>query len=408
MDKIKNPFSPGAGSPPPELAGRDGVLEQARVLLGRVRHKRAEKSILLTGLRGVGKTVLLNEIERSAQAEEYRTILIEAYEDKHLATLLAPHLRRLLYDLDRVKGAGDKVRRGIGVLKSFIGSLKLSYGELDLGLDIEPEKGAADSGDLEMDLPNLLAAVAEAANERGTAVAILIDEIQYFNTAELSALIMAMHRMQQRQLPLVLIGAGLPILPGLAGESKSYAERLFNFPDIGPLSEEDAYRALRNPVEAAGVKFEDAALKEIYRLTKGYPYFIQEWGYQTWNQAPSSPITLQIATESTQIVRDRLDQNFFRVRFDRLTPREKDYLRTMAHLGTGPYRTGDIAAALGEKITTLGPIRAGLIKKGMIYSPAHGDMAFTVPLFDEFMRRAIPEFQPKTKKTPSAKEKHKQ
>ena len=407
MDKIKNPFSPGAGSPPPELAGRDGVLEQARVLLGRVRYKRAEKSILLTGLRGVGTTVRLNEIERAAQAEEYRTILVEAYEEKPLAALLAPHLRRLLYDLDRIKGVGNKVRRSIGVLKSFIGALKLTYGELDLGLDIEPEKGAADSGDLEVDLPNLLVAVAEAADERGTAVAILIDEIQYFNSAELSALIMAMHRMQQRQLPLALIGAGLPILPGLAGESKSYAERLFSFPDIGPLSEEDAYKALRNPVEAAGVKFEDAALKEIYRLTKGYPYYIQEWGYQTWNHAPASPITLQIVIESTLIVRERLDQNFFRVRFDRLTPREKDYLRAMAHLGSGPYRTGDIATSLGEKITTLGTMRAGLIKKGMIYSPAHGDMAFTVPLFDEFMRRAIPEFQPKTRKNLSAREKHK-
>ena len=405
MDKIKNPFSPGAGSPPPELAGRDGVLEQARVLLGRVRHKRAEKSILLTGLRGVGKTVLLNEIERSAQAEEYRTILIEAHENKHLATILAPHLRCLLYDLDRVKSAGDKVRRGIGVLKSFIGSLKLSYGELELGLDIEPEKGAADSGDLEVDLPNLLAAVAEAADERGTAVAILIDEVQYFNTVELSALIMAMHLMQQRQLPLVLIGAGLPILPGLAGESKSYAERLFSFPNVGPLSAEDVAKALQGPVKAADVEFEDDALEEIFRLTKGYPYFIQEWGYQAWNHAASSPITLQVTQEATSIVRDRLDQNFFRVRFDRLTPREKDYLRAMAYLGSSPYRTGDIATALGEKITTLGPVRASLIKKGMIYSPAHGDMAFTVPLFDEFLVRAMPAFQPEAKKKSSSKEK---
>lgn len=393
MDRIKNPFSPGAGSPPPELAGRGGILEQARVLLGRVLAKRPEKSLLLTGLRGVGKTVLLNEIERMAQDVGYRTILIEAHEDKQLAALLIPHLRRLLYDLDRIAGAGDKVRRGLGVLKSFIGAVKVKLGDVEFGIDIEPERGAADSGDLEVDLPSLFTAVAEAAEERGSAVAILIDEIQYFHQSELSALIMAMHKMQQRQLPLVLIGAGLPILPGLAGESKSYAERLFNFPDIGPLSETDATKALQDPVRAEGVEFESAALQEIYRLTKGYPYFIQEWGYQAWNHAVASPISLRITKEATSVVRDRLDENFFRVRFDRLTPRERHYLRAMAELGSGPYRTGDISDILGAKITTLGPVRANLIKKGMIYSPAHGDMAFTVPLFDEFMRRAIPEFQ---------------
>ena len=393
MDRIRNPFSPGAGSPPPELAGRDGILEQARVLLGRVLAKRPEKSFLLTGLRGVGKTVLLNEIEQMAQSVGYRTILIEAHEDKQLAALLIPHLRRLLYDLDRIAGAGDKVRRGIGVLKSFIGAVKVKLGDVEFGIDIEPERGAADSGDLEVDLPSLFTAVAEAAEERGSAAAILIDEIQYFHQSELSALIMAMHKMQQRQLPLVLIGAGLPILPGLAGESKSYAERLFNFPDIGPLSETDATKALRDPVRAEGVEFESAALQEIYRLTKGYPYFIQEWGYQAWNHAVASPISLRITLEATPVVRDRLDENFFRVRFDRLTPRERHYLRAMAELGSGPYRTGEISDILGAKITTLGPVRANLIKKGMIYSPAHGDMAFTVPLFDEFMRRAIPEFQ---------------
>ncbi|TLS72265.1 ATP-binding protein, partial [Mariprofundus erugo] len=233
MDPIKNPFSPGAGSPPPELVGRDGVLEQARILLGRVKQKRSEKSILLTGLRGVGKTVLLNEMERMAEDAGYRTILIEAHEDKSLGILLAPHLRRLLFDINRMAGAGDKVRRGLAVLKSFVGAIKVTVGDIELGLDIDPEQGSADSGDLEVDLPSLFIAVAEAAADRGVCVAILIDEIQYFKQKELSALIMAMHKMQQRQLPLVLLAAGLPILPGLAGESKSYAERLFSFPDIG-------------------------------------------------------------------------------------------------------------------------------------------------------------------------------
>lgn len=393
MDKIRNPFSPGAGSPPPELAGRDSILEQARVLLGRIRAKRPEKSLLLTGLRGVGKTVLLNEIERVAQRDGYRTILVEAHEGKSLAILLAPHLRRLLFELDRLAGAGYKARRALAVLKSFIGAIRITVGEIDIGVDIEPEAGAADSGDLEVDLPNLFAAVAEAAEERSLAVAILIDEIQYLRSAELSALIMAMHKMQQRQLPLVLIGAGLPILPGLAGESKSYAERLFNFPDVGPLTEPDAAKAIREPITEAGESIEPGALKEIFRLTKGYPYFIQEWGYQAWNHSVASPISVHDIRETTDIVTKRLDENFFRVRFDRLTPREKQYLRAMAELGLGPYRTADIADMLRVKITTLGPVRASLIKKGMVYSPSHGEMAFTVPLFDEFIRRAIPNFE---------------
>lgn len=395
MDKIKNPFSPGAGSPPPELAGRDAILEQARVLIGRVQQKRPEKSILMTGLRGVGKTVLLNEMERMAQGAGYRTILVEAHEDKSLALLLIPQLRRLLFELDRMAGAGDKVKRGIAVLKSFIGGVRVTVGDVEFGLDIDPERGAADSGDLEIDLPNLFTAVAEAADERRTSVAILIDEIQYFRSSELSALIMAMHKMQQRQLPLVLIGAGLPILPGLAGESKSYAERLFSFPDIGPLPDTEAARAVRDPIEAAGESIESDALREIFRLTQGYPYFLQEWGYQTWNHAKASPIGLQDVRETTTLVEQRLDENFFRVRFNRLTPREKTFLRAMAELGAGPYRTADIAETLGVKITTLGPVRASLIKKGMIYSPSHGDMAFTVPLFDEFMRRTMPVFEPR-------------
>lgn len=389
MDRIKNPFSPGAGSPPPELAGRVEVLDQAQVLLGRIKERRPEKSLLLTGLRGVGKTVLLLEMERMAIGEKYHTGLIEAHENKPLATLLAPHLRRLLFELDRIKGAGDKVRRGLGVLKSFLGALKVRYGEFEFSLDIDPEPGTADSGDIEADLPNLLVSVAEAAEEQGSAVAILIDELQYFSAQELSALIMAMHRMQQRKLPLVLIGAGLPILPGLAGESKSYAERLFNFPDIGALPPSEAMRALQDPVKILGVEFAGDALEEIIRNTHGYPYFLQEWGYQAWNHAQTTPITLEDIQASTEVVKRRLDQNFFRVRFDRLTPREKEYLRAMGSLGEGPYRTSDIADALGVKITTLGPVRANLIKKGMIYSPEHGDMAFTVPLFSDFIRRVM-------------------
>lgn len=393
MDPIKNPFSPGAGSPPPELVGRDPILELARILLGRVRQKRPEKSLLLTGLRGVGKTVLLNEIKIMAGKEGYRTVSIEAYEGKTLGPQIAPHLRSLLYDLDRIAGTGYKVKRGLAVLRSFLGSLKLTMGDITLGLDIDPEKGTADSGDLEIDLPDLFVAIGEAAEDRESAVAILIDEIQYFSKKELGALIMAMHKVQQQQLPLVLLGAGLPILPGLAGESKSYAERLFNFPNIGALSQEDTAKALQEPALAAGVTFDPSALTEIFHLTKGYPYFLQEWGYVAWNLAASSPITMQIVQDATAKVIPRLDESFFRVRYDRLPPSEKNFLRAMAELGQGAHRTGDIADSLGVKVTSLGPVRAKLINKGMIYSPAHGDMAFTVPLFDDFMIRVMPELR---------------
>ncbi len=392
MDPIRNPFSPGAGAPPPELVGRDKIIEQAEVLLGRVRLGRSEKSMLLTGLRGVGKTVLLNEIERRAKVAGYRTISIEAQEKKQLGPLLVPYMRSLLFELDRVAGAAAKVKRGLAVLRSFAGALKVTVQDVTIGLDIDPEKGTADSGDLEIDLPELFVAIAEAAAGRSTAVALLIDEIQYFDQKELGALIVSMHKMQQRQLPLILVGAGLPILPGLAGEAKSYAERLFSFPTVGALSGADAARALQEPAQAVGVAFERDALTEVFELTKGYPYFLQEWGYQAWNRATSSPITLEIVKDATETVIQRLDQNFFRVRYDRCTPSEKKYLRAMADLGAGPQRTADIADRLGVNIASLGPVRAKLIRKGMIYSPAHGDMAFTVPLFDEFMIRAIVDF----------------
>ncbi len=391
MDPIKNPFSPGAGSPPPELVGRAPTLEEARILLGRIKQKRPEKSMLLTGLRGVGKTVLLNEIEYLARGQEYHTIFIEAHENKALGPLVAPYLRRLLFDLDRISGVSHKVKRGLAVLRSFIGTISLAIGDITIELGIDPEKGSADSGDLEIDLPNLFVAIGEACEDRNCAAAILIDEIQYFSQKELGALIMAMHKVQQKKLPLALFGAGLPILPGLAGESKSYAERLFSFPNIGALSEKDAAKALREPAQAVGVTFEEPALEEIFRLTKGYPYFLQEWGYQSWNLAHASPITLLTVQAATATVIPRLDQNFFRVRFDRLTPSEKNFLRAMAELGPGPHRLKDIADILDIKATSLSRVRANLIKKGMVYSPAYGDIAFTVPLFDEFMVRAMPD-----------------
>lgn len=217
MDPMRNPFSPGAGAPPPELVGRDFILNQSKILFARIRLRRAERSFLLTGLRGVGKTVLLNEMERIATEENYKTIFIEAHEEKSLGALLVPSLRGLLFNLNRLANTGDKVRRAFAVLKSFISAIKVKMGEIELGLDIDAEQGVADSGDIEVDLTSLFVAVAEAAQEKQTAIAIFIDEVQYLALKEISALIMAMHKMQQRQLPLVLVGAGLPILPALAG-----------------------------------------------------------------------------------------------------------------------------------------------------------------------------------------------
>ncbi len=395
MDEIRNPFSPGAGTPPPELAGRSALIDRIKLLLARVREGRPGKSALLVGLRGVGKTVLLNELENLAEQIGYKTILVEAHESKSLTALLAPSLRKLLLSLDRMENVSNKVRRGLRVLKGFVNGVKITLGDLEIGLDIEAEAGTADSGDLEADLPELFIAVAEAAQDRKIPVAILLDEIQYLSAKELSALIMAMHKMAQKRLPLVLIGAGLPVLAGLAGDSKSYAERLFDFPEVGPLAPDDARQALREPAQKEGADFTDEALDEIIRLTQGYPYFLQEWGYQSWNYAPQSPVQLADVKHATPRIIERLDANFFRVRFDRLTPREKDYLRALAELGAEPQRSGDIAAVLGVKVQTVAPLRDSLMKKGMIYSPAHGDTAFTVPLFDTFMKRAMPQLPAK-------------
>ncbi len=325
------------------------------------------------------------------ETENYLTVQMEAHEGKPLPALLAPQMRSLLLKLDRMEGAKDAIRRGFATLKSFISSVKLTMDDISFGLDIEPAKGTADSGDIELDLPELFTAVATAAKAKNAAIAILIDEIQYFSETELSSLIMAMHKMQQRQLPLVLLAAGLPILPRLAGESKSYAERLFSFPNIGPLNEEDACDAIRSPLSAEGVKIDQDALDHIFDLTRGYPYFLQEWGYQAWNYADASPITLSDVTAATETTIKRLDENFFRVRYDRLTPSEKKFLRAMAENGEGSYRISDVAETLKVKVGSLSPRRAKLIAKGMIYAPTHGDIDFTVPLFHEFMRRAIPD-----------------
>lgn len=395
MDRAKNPFSPGAGTPPPKLAGRAAILEDAMVALERVKNGRAEKSMIMVGLRGVGKTVLLGEIQRLAEELKYKTTFIEAHESrqkKSLPELLVPYLRRVLFDLDRGEYISEKAKKALRVFKSFITALKLKAGDVEFSLDFDAETGEADSGDLEVDLAVLFVALGEAAKDRDTAVAIIIDELQYIDEKELSALIMAIHRVSQKSLPLILIGAGLPQIVGKSGNSKSYAERLFSFPEVGALTEEDACIALQTPMMELGVKFSPKALKLIYKVTKGYPYFLQEWGYHAWNIASndSSAITEENIQQANELAIINLDKNFFRVRFDRLTPSEKRYVRALADFGTEPQRSGDIASKLGKAVEQVAPLRAQLISKGMIYSPAHGDIAFTVPLFEEFLIREIP------------------
>jgi hypothetical protein len=390
MDPTLNPFSPGAGTQPPELSGRQEIIEGATVALGRVLLGKPARSQLLLGLRGAGKTVLLNKIAQIAEEKDYATILLEAPEERTLAEMLVPPLRSQLFRMSRAEKTKHVARRGLAVLRAFAGVFKVAVGDVQFGVD--PEVGTADSGNLEADLPEVLLAVAGTAKQAGKAVALFIDEVQYLGERDLAALIVAIHKVGQRGLPLVVFGAGLPQLAGLAGEAKSYAERLFDYPDVGPLPDEAARDAIRTPLEREGVAIEDPALALIVAQAKGYPYFLQEWGAQTWNAAKASPITAKDARNATARAIAQLDKGFFRVRLDRLTPRERDYMRAMAELGPGPHRSGDIAQALAMNVTAAAPVRSGLIKKGMVFSPQHGDTAFTVPMFDDFLRRSMPEW----------------
>ncbi len=390
MDPVRNPFAPGAGTPPPELAGRDELRETIRVALERVRLGYPTKSILMVGLRGVGKTVLLDRMRDDAEAVGIQTVRVEAPETRSLPALLAPQLRQALLRLSRNAQAKALAQRALRALAGFAKGLKLKYQDIEVGFDFEPEPGLADNGDLEHDLQALLEVVGAAAKEAGTALVLFVDELQYVEEDQLAALITALHRTAQRRLPVVMVGAGLPQLRGRMGRAKSYAERLFDFPEIGALPDNDARVAIAKPAHEQGVEINEDALQRIVQQTHGYPYFLQEWGKHAWDTATESPISLHDVDIASEAAIAALDESFFRVRFDRLTPQEKRYLRAMAELGPGPHRSGDIADQLGRKVTSLGPTRNQLIGKGMIWSPNHGDTAFTVPLFDEFIRRIMP------------------
>jgi hypothetical protein len=383
MNPADNPFAPGAGTPPPELAGRSGILQDAEVAIARAR-KGMGRSLLLLGLRGVGKTVLLNRMGEHAKQAGAFALMLEAPEGRRLAEMLVPELRRSLLALSSSQQALALAQRGLAVLRGFAGAFKVKHGDVEVSV---AAPGIADSGNLEHDLPEMLEAVVQAAQADQRALVLIIDEVQYLNSEDLSALIVATHKLGQRALPFLVIGAGLPLLAGLAGNAKSYAERLFDFPEVGPLTEGAAAEALQAPLAKARIEISREALDHVVRTTGGYPFFLQEWGYQAWNAASASPITLQDVVLAGRAAIDRLDAGFFKVRRDRLTPKELEYLNAMATLGPGPHKSSDVSLSLGKSVTATGPVRDGLIKKGMIYSPQHGLISFTVPLFDEYLRR---------------------
>ena len=388
MDPVRNPFAPGAGSQPPELAGRDDIVSDADIALQRVLLGRHDKSQILLGLRGVGKTVLLSKIEEIAIERGHLTSLIETQEDSKLAQMLYPKMHQVLRKLSGYENAKALTHKAMRALRSFASIFSISTG--DFSLSVDPEQGVADSGNLEIDLTDLFVTVGDAAAAAGKAWTLLIDEVQYLSKSELSALIMAVHRISQKRRPILVFAAGLPQIAALSGNAKSYAERLFTYRTIGQLPEAAARDAIRGPIEAEGESITDKALQQIVQKTQGYPYFLQEWGYQAWNLADKSPIGIPDVKTATNAAESRLDQGFFRVRFDRLTPKEKECVIKMALMGDGPYRSVNIAKTMGKTQRGFTPLRASIIKKGMIYSPDHGDLAFTVPMFGDYLRRTVP------------------
>ncbi len=390
MNPVKNPYTPGAGTPPSELAGRDALREKVRICIERLRIGNTAKSVLMVGLRGVGKTVLLDQMCADAEATGIHTIRVEAPENRSLPALLAPALRVALLRLSQIEAARNLAQKSLRALAGFARALKFKFQDIEVGIDFEPEKGLADNGDLESDLTALFVEVGNAAKAAKTVLVIFIDELQYVKQTEFAALISALHRCAQLKLPLTVVGAGLPQLLSLAGEAKSYAERLFDYPIVDKLDPVAAADAIRKPARNLNVDYEDAAVESIIANTQGYPYFLQEWGKHAWDLAQASPITALDIERASKITMAALDESFFRVRLERTTPSEKRYLRAMAELGPGPHRSGDIAQHMNKKANSFGPVRSSLISKGIVWSPIHGDTAFTVPLFHDYLLRTVP------------------
>jgi hypothetical protein len=387
MDPMQNPFSPGAGSRPPELAGREEIITDAKVALNRVIRGRNAQSQILLGLRGTGKTVLLNEIENFAEKENYLTSFLEAPDNKRLVEMLYPLMRQVIRKLSTVQAARAAVNAALGGLSNLASVFKIKLGEIEIG--VEPTPGSVDSGNLEFDLTEMFELTGKAAKAAGRGWTLLIDEVQYLADEELAAIIVAVHRIGQKRLPVIVFAAGLPQIARLSGDAKSYSERLFTYPKVGALDEASARNAIRNPLVNEGVQIDDDALNTIVEHTYGYPFFLQEWGHHSWNVAPESPINLDTIKKATELALRRLDSGFFKVRMDRLTKAELEYVNAMANLGGGPYKSTDVAHALEKDPSALGPRRASIIGKGMIFSPSYGDIDFTVPLFDDFLRRRV-------------------
>ncbi len=389
MDRVRNPYSPGAGTPPPALVGRDDELKEFEVAVKRLALGRPARSTLLTGLRGVGKTVLLKEFGQISRGEGWIHQHVEATEGINLAEAVATLSRRAIFQLVPVQRLTDRGRRALGILQSF----RLRWNIPDAGsleLAIDPIPGQADSGALEDDLADLFIELGELAREHDRGVLFTIDELQYLSRDQLGALIVGLHRIAQEQLPLIVVGAGLPSLPALAGEAKSYAERLFRFVSIGSLDHAEATTALVAPALHEHVAWDRDATDLVYEMSEGYPYFLQEFGKQTWDVArgPDS-IALSDVRAAMPIANDELDTGFFAVRFDRTQPAAREYLLTMASLGTGPYRSGEVARRMGKSTRQVAPIRDSLIKRGLCYSPSYGVINFTVPRFDQYVRRRL-------------------
>ncbi len=385
MDPYRNPFAPGAGSRPPELAGRDAILEAARISCGRAVRGRNARSIMLLGLRGVGKTVLLNEIGRNAEQEGLLVSRVESPEKECLARLIFPEMRKVMRSLSGVEAAKQIAMRGLNGLRNFASIFKIEIAGVEAG--VEPEPGLAETGDLQYDLADLFTLIGKAAQAAGRGWLLLIDEVQYLSEADLSALIVALHRISQDGLPVLMVGAGLPQIARLAGEAKSYSERLFQYPAVGALDPISAGQAVEKPIVEENATITPEALRAIVERTKGYPFFLQEWASVVWDNAEGPEVTFDDVDQSYAETLAQLDEGFFKVRIDRLTKAEIQFVEAMAQLGDGPYAMADIAKSMERSQKSLGPARASIISKGMVFSTDHGYLDFSVPLFAEFMRR---------------------
>ncbi|MGW5715855.1 AAA family ATPase [Amycolatopsis sp. NPDC003865] len=392
MDPIRNPFAPGAGQRPPELAGRERELKAFEVVLERVARGRPERSLVLTGLRGVGKTVLLGELRAMAVRHKWGAGKIEARPDAELRRPLSAALHRAIRDLAVRHRAPDRVEEVLGVLKAF--ALRANKPDAKLrdrwqpGIDVPAAQGRADSGDIEIDLVELFTDVAELAADVGTGVALLIDEMQDLQPDDVSALCAACHELSQSGAPLVVVGAGLPHLPAVLSASKSYSERLFRYSRIDRLDREDADYAVMAPIEREDAGIEPEALDALFDASGGYPYFIQAYGKAAWDAAPSDPITVKDVQVAAPEAESELAVGFFGSRYDRATPAEREYLQAMAELTQGrdePAGTADVAVFLGRKPSSLSPARDSLMKKGLVYSAERGQIAFTVPHFGHYL-----------------------